>query len=149
MGALRCMSFRADDRVRMLLSSGSLGETFSANFGRSNRFMYGGADSKTEESYNDVYVLSLPGFVWFRADDRSQERRAHPACVVVGKGKRQMLSIGGKEIKAKWSSADSFPQGLGIFDMTALTWSKDGTYNADMDDYESPGVARDWYSKER
>ncbi|KAK3388740.1 hypothetical protein B0T20DRAFT_101681 [Sordaria brevicollis] len=119
-----------------------------ANIGRGNRFMYGGADSKTEESYNDVYVLSLPGFVWFRAADQSQERRAHPACAVVGKGKRQMLSIGGKEIKAKWSSKDSFPQGLGIFDMTAMTWSKDGIYDAEMGDYERPGVVRDWYSKD-
>ncbi|KAK1782273.1 hypothetical protein QBC45DRAFT_9122 [Copromyces sp. CBS 386.78] len=110
-------------------------------------FMYGGADSKTEESYRDVYFLSLPGFVWFKAADSSQEKRADPACVVVGKGKRQMLSIGGKEISAKWESADSFPQGLGIFDMTALTWSKDGSYDADMGDYESPGVVRDWYNK--
>ncbi|KAK3949584.1 hypothetical protein QBC32DRAFT_378245 [Pseudoneurospora amorphoporcata] len=110
-------------------------------------FIYGGADSKTEESYRDVYILSLPGFVWFKAADSSQEKRADPACVVVGKGKRQMLSIGGKEISAKWESADSFPQGLGIFDMTALTWLKDGSYDADMGDYESPDVVRDWYNK--
>ena len=107
--------------------------------------MYGGADSTFKESYNDVYVLSLPGFVWFKATDNSQEKRSGPTCVVVGKGKRQMLSIGGKEISANWASPDSFPQGLGIFDMTALTWSKE--YDADMDDYESPGVVRDWYNK--
>lgn len=107
--------------------------------------MYGGADSKFSESYNDVYILSLPGFVWFKATDTSQEKRASPACVVVGKGKRQMLSIGGKDIQAKMASADSYPQGLGIFDMTALTWSKE--YDADMGDYESPGVVRDWYQK--
>ena len=109
--------------------------------------MYGGMDSKTEESYNDVYVLSLPGFVWFKADGSSAEKRAYPACVVVGKGKRQMLSIGGKEMSAKWTSKDTSPQGLGVFDMTALTWSNDGAYDADLDDYESPSVVQDWYNK--
>lgn len=51
----------------------------------SNSFVYGGVDAGFTESYDDLYVLSLPGFVWFRADDRSNGVHSHGTCAVVGK----------------------------------------------------------------
>ena len=111
-------------------------------------FVYGGASVSYDTSFDDLYVLSLPGFHWFRADDtRSDTQRASSACVVVGK--RQMLTIGGVnyakgEVKY-WKDQDPWPQGLGIFDMTAMSWVRNGSYNAEAEEYQAPRMVQDWY----
>lgn len=43
------------------------------------------------------------------------------------------------------SDHDPFPQGLGIFDLVDLAWSKDGKYDADAEDYRTPKIVEDWY----
>jgi len=88
-------------------------------------------------------VLSLPGFVWSKIPSSDGGDRRNHDCVVVGK--RQMLSIGGSNDNAGWAEVDPFPQGLGILDLTALTWGND--YDADAKTYESPKVVQDWYDK--
>ncbi|KAK3312100.1 hypothetical protein B0H66DRAFT_394322 [Apodospora peruviana] len=112
-------------------------------------FVYGGAHPKEDEAYDDVYVLSLPAFNWFKADDAYGGGRASHSCVVVGK--RQMLSVGGTNnagfsgFKTQWAEPDPFYQGLGIFDMTMMTWSREGKYNAYAEEYQSPDVVKAWY----
>ena len=60
-----------------------------------------------------------------------------------------MLVVGGVDRKKNypdyWMERDPFPQGLGIFDMTAMTWVTNGSYNAKADPYRSPQVVEDWY----
>ncbi|KAK3338697.1 hypothetical protein B0H65DRAFT_560129 [Neurospora tetraspora] len=112
-------------------------------------FVYGGSTQSYDSSLDDLYVLSLPGFQWFRADDRSDTPRARGACVVVGK--RQMLAIGGVDFSKGppnskyWQDQDPLPQGLGLFDMTAMRWVRNGSYDADAEAYQSPQVVQDWY----
>jgi hypothetical protein len=56
-------------------------------------------------------------------------------------GKRQVLSIGG--FNAARTDKDGAPQGLLLFDMTALEW-KDA-YDASAADYERANSLREWY----
>ncbi|KAK1776751.1 hypothetical protein QBC45DRAFT_356772 [Copromyces sp. CBS 386.78] len=106
-------------------------------------FIYGGADRAFTEFYDDIYILSLPGFVWLKTDAHSVEPRNNHDCVVVGK--RQMLVVGGHgQNKSLWAE-DPFPQGLGIFDMVDLTWSEEGKYEAGAEDYRTPKLVEEWY----
>ncbi|CAH0051150.1 unnamed protein product, partial [Clonostachys solani] len=112
-------------------------------------FMYGGARDASDEAgkdtpFGDVWVLSLPGFVWHQADGAGINPRTHHACVRAGN--RQMLSIGGVNTTGSdgMSTKDSLPQGLGIFDMTRMEWKE--TYNADAEPYATPEIIKKWYA---
>ena len=136
--------------------------------------MYGGFNnpgggellpSQITENRNldQVYVLSLPAFAWFRADyPPSNPRYYHTLafsdfchdsrlltftrCEVVGN--RQMLSIGGVnplDVNSKTMSSDTATQGLQIFDMTAMKWSN--KYDAKAAPYVTPQVVKDWYQQ--
>ena len=106
-------------------------------------FLFGGANPNENEkaTYEDLYVLSLPGFQWFKVGDTFGGPRASHSCVVAGQ--RQMISIGGTSSNnfngggTNWDEPDTFGQGIGIFDMTALTWSTEGAYDAYAKKYES------------
>ncbi|KAK3399568.1 hypothetical protein B0T20DRAFT_165394 [Sordaria brevicollis] len=80
--------------------------------------------------------LSLPGFVWFRANERSNGVHSHGTCAVMGN--RQFIIIGGQNEKdgwlGIWQTQDPLPLGLGtcIFDMTALEWKSNGGYDAEV-----------------
>ncbi|EGO54068.1 hypothetical protein NEUTE1DRAFT_103541 [Neurospora tetrasperma FGSC 2508] len=109
-------------------------------------FIYGGENEAPRARYafyDDIYILSLLGFVWLKIDAHSVEPCNNQDCVVVGK--RQMLVVGG--LGKNWSTwdEDPFPQGLGIFDLTDLVWSKDGNYDADAEDYRTPKFVEEWY----
>ena len=126
------------------------------------RFMYGGhndaymnpvatanSSAQAQQSqFNQVYILSLPGFVWFKSNDSSAEARTAHTCELIGN--RQMISIGGlnpsksQRVNFAVSGVDSNPQGLGIFDMVDLKWTN--TYDANAAAYEVPNVVREWYS---
>jgi hypothetical protein len=100
--------------------------------------------------YNDVYVLTIPGFVWFKAPHLAPAARYMHTCEFVGA--RQLLSIGGLDnpeatlnIYQAYLTPDPFIQGIGIFDMTAMVWKS--TYDANALTYESPLVVKDWYSQ--
>jgi hypothetical protein len=58
-------------------------------------------------------------------------------------GKRQMLSIGGIQ-KNDWDVKDEFPQGMGILDMSALTWRT--AYDSHAPAYASPGKIKASYA---
>lgn len=101
--------------------------------------MFGGKDD--HEFFDDVSILSLPGFVWKSANARAKDwtGRAFMSCVRAGN--RQMIVVGGDSGRAK----DTFPKGLGVFDMTDLTW-KD-SYDAGAAEYDSPQVIKSWYDE--
>ncbi|KAK3358666.1 hypothetical protein B0T25DRAFT_72766 [Lasiosphaeria hispida] len=107
-------------------------------------FIFGG-DNKAVSGYpkyRDAYVLSLPGFVWTKLPEPPAGGRAYHSCVSVGK--RQVLSIGGLDDSGS-KEKDKAPQGLLVFDMTAMKWVD--FYNAGLGVYEAPGVIKDWYAK--
>lgn len=91
-------------------------------------------------------MLSLPGFIFFKADSLGT-RRADHACVVVGKGKRQMLSYGGVDggsgLRSTTTTPDPWRQGIGIFDMTEMKWMD--SYDPNATNYDVPAQVSSWY----
>ncbi|ERF73543.1 hypothetical protein EPUS_07748 [Endocarpon pusillum Z07020] len=111
-------------------------------------FVFGGYEQLNITS-NEVYVLSLPAFVWFKADHTATSpRRAHE-CNIVGQGGSQMAVIGGIDISfptgTTRNSPDPWTNGINVFDLSAMRW-KD-TYDPNNPPYQSPSVVRDWYTK--
>jgi hypothetical protein len=113
-----------------------------SNVGHS--FIFGGSNTLSKSDYSDMYTLSLPGFRWTRVSGLDNEARAEHTCAVVGK--RQLLSWGGNNDNRKegrWEAKDTFPQGIGIFDMTELKWK--GEYDPLAEEYESHSSIKSWY----
>lgn len=84
-----------------------------------------------------VYVLTLPAFHWLRTGDTPLYRRSLHSCNVVGN--RQMVSVGGTVSNAVGEDSiipDPWPQGLGIFDMSAMEWKEN--YDPEAKAYISP-----------
>jgi len=107
-------------------------------------FLFGGINQRDMFTYNDAYILSLPGFVWTKLPDPPAGPRAEQTCVAVGN--RQVLSIGGTNPNSKqWTDPDAAPNGLLVFDMTAMKWTD--SYDAKAAPYESPDIVKSWYSK--
>jgi hypothetical protein len=109
-------------------------------------FLYGGVDTQAGLSSDEVYVLSLPGFVFFKAPGSSTARADH-GCALVGR--RQLLSVGGTDGFLGFPNSlldpDPWRNGLGVFDMSRMVWSD--RYAADAAPYESPSVVTEWYSQ--
>ncbi|KAF6236380.1 hypothetical protein HO173_005471 [Letharia columbiana] len=121
-------------------------------------FLYGGQvgsniydNSSASQSINagldEVYVLSLPSFVWFKANYTSSDPRMFHTCNIVGN--RQMLSIGGlNPSAASWSAAindtDLFWEGVKVFDLTALQWTNH--YNVTAAPYLAPSPVAAHYA---
>ena len=105
------------------------------------------SDNSGQASFNVVYVLSLPGFVWFKVNDTTAEARTLHQCHLIGN--RQVLSVGGLNPSLDYDTAcnttDPFPQGLGIFDMVDLKWTN--SYDVEAAPYTLPTVIQDWYNK--
>lgn len=94
----------------------------------------------------DVYVLSLPGFVWKRVTPDASTARYQHTCEVVGN--RQILSIGGSSATVNdpilgFADKDPNAQGLAVFDMTDLEWKT--SYDAKAAPYVSADVVQQWY----
>ena len=102
---------------------------------------FGGFDPLT--AYDDVYVLSLPSFTWYKADYAPDTGRTLHTCHAVG---RQMIVIGGTSNDDSWQTGDSitgtyrdpWPWGLGVFDMSKMQWA--GEFDADAANYVTPDV---------
>ncbi|KAL8375649.1 hypothetical protein RB595_006977 [Gaeumannomyces hyphopodioides] len=100
-------------------------------------------------SPGEVYILTVPGFRWFKApqgavDDSDRFRHK---CAVAGRGGRQMIAVGGlpSRVQDGFGSRDPWANGLKVFDMTSLTWGD--SYNAGAPAYEAPEMVRKWYSE--
>lgn len=97
--------------------------------------------------FDEVFVLSLPSFVWFEANYTSSDPRWTHTCHIVGN--RQMLSIGGLNPSAPTHSAsinetDPFWEGVKVFDLTELQWTNH--YNATAAPYLAPSAVAAHYA---
>ncbi|KAF4889657.1 Kelch repeat-containing protein [Colletotrichum fructicola] len=106
-------------------------------------FIFGGhVDGRI--GFGDIWILSLPGFVWARAA-YTKTPRAQMGCVVAGR--RQLITVGGVDptllSSQLLSTKDPLDQGLGIFDLTKLQWKTQ--YDHDAAAYDSPDVIKSWY----
>ena len=96
---------------------------------------------------DEVYVLSLPSFVWFKANYTPSDPREGHTCHVVGN--RQMLSVGGLnpsaiDHDAAINETDPFWQGIKVFDLTAMQWTN--YFNATAAPYLAPSVVTAYYA---
>uniref|UniRef100_A0A8H7TNL8 Kelch repeat protein n=1 Tax=Bionectria ochroleuca TaxID=29856 RepID=A0A8H7TNL8_BIOOC len=108
-------------------------------------FVFGGYNVDQEETYKDIHILSLPGFVWTRASEEARSGRMQGTCVLAGK--RQLLSIGGTEAirdPDAWGAADPEPQGLSVFDLSEVLWKE--KYDANAAEYTTPNSIKAWYN---
>lgn len=91
-------------------------------------------------------MLSIPAFHWFKAPYAATTPRAGHACAAAPN--RQMIAVGGAQLNLPWLQAwldkDAWGNGLGVFDMSALTWST--AYNPAAAAYERPQVVSSYYS---
>lgn len=117
---------------------------------KSSRFIFGGLSSKNSgqpvtASFTDIYLLSIPSFSWIRLNDSTTQMRAAHQCEVIGN--RQMLVIGGYDPSNKilGNLPDSFYNGLGVFDMSNLSWSNQ--YDHLAPEYVRPGLIDDYYAQ--
>lgn len=97
---------------------------------------------------DEVYVLSLPAFVWFKANYNSVDPRIEHTCHVVG---NQMLSVGGlnpsrASSSVAYTDTDPFWEGIKVFDMTALKWTN--YFNANAGPYAPPQAIVNYYNGE-
>ena len=97
--------------------------------------------------FDEVYILSLPSFVWFKVNYTSSDPRIHHTCNIVGQ--RQMLSIGGinpsaVNISAAYNNTDPYWEGIKVFDLTKLQWTN--YYNANAAPYVSPSAIAAHYA---
>jgi hypothetical protein len=117
------------------------------------RFVYGGVETTAETdgqvfSYPDAWILTIPGFNWFPAEAsgiNSPGSRSFHTCELIGQ--RQVLMYGGFNYRngsGDFREVDPMTQGIGVFDMTSLTW-KD-SYDPVAPAYEQPQAVADWYS---
>jgi hypothetical protein len=90
--------------------------------------------------FSKVYILSLPAFTWIQVPVSADQRAAHNCRVI---GNRQMISIGGA-VNNNSIFIDPWPNGMGIFDMTELTWGS--TYNATAAPYVPSKPVSAYYS---
>ncbi|KAI3540189.1 kelch repeat protein [Colletotrichum filicis] len=110
-------------------------------------FLFGGTAGFSNRAYSDVFVLSLPGFVWRQVQFDDVSPRTDHHCAVVGN--RQMIVVGGRTTSKSvgnlegWALRDPWPQGLGLFDLVEWTWKDD--YNASAGAYRSHEEIQRWY----
>ncbi|KAF3801759.1 hypothetical protein GCG54_00014977 [Colletotrichum gloeosporioides] len=108
-------------------------------------FLFGGL-TDNRVGFGDVWILSLPGFVWIQADAK-QMPRAYMSCVVAGR--RQMITVGGVDPSlpqgTPMEDPDTFHQGIGVLDLTSLEWTDE--YNSLAAAYESLNAVKSWYNE--
>lgn len=109
-----------------------------------NIYMFGGSWADDERSaYNDMWILSLPSFKWFKVEYPTQASwqiaggRTSHTCQIIGN--RQMAIIGGGR------SAEAHDQcrntSLFVFDMSTLSW-RNG-FDSTQEAYVLPALITD------
>lgn len=114
-------------------------------------FVYAGwDDADSSSAYDEVFVLSLPSFHWFKADYNSEHPRHGLTCEHVGGG--QVLTIGGLDTslvgtaagyEGPFSTVDPFEQGLAVFDLNTLSFTD--SYTANRSDYNMSTLVQEYY----
>ena len=123
---------------------------------RNDRFIHGGIINNSlgpNSQTDEIYILSLPSFQWFKADYPSLYPRTGHKCVATGTS--QMVIIGGLDptevSDGLWKgfngSADPWPQGLGVFDMTSLQWRS--SYTANASHYVPPAMIQQYFAGQK
>lgn len=107
-----------------------------------HRFIYGGFHLGDINSFglDKVYILTLPAFQWVETPATGGTVRSGHHCQIIGQ--RQMLSIGGHG--NDFDSQDPWTSGMGIFDMTKLTWGFN--YDAKAAPYTPPSLVTNYYN---
>jgi hypothetical protein len=107
--------------------------------------MYGGYDPKQSIIYDDVYILSLPSFVWTKVYSGENPKFGHTCHTA---GKRQMMTVGGLLDASMYAvettgRLPSFTNikcdkwgGVALFDLCNLTWGS--FFNPYASDYQVP-----------
>jgi len=115
-----------------------------------NVYIYGGYDPTQSIMYDDIYVLSLPSFVWTKVYSGQNPKFGHTCHSA---GKRQMMTVGGS-LDASMYAVETTGQipnltsmtcdkwgGVALFDLSSLTWSS--FFDAHAPDYQVPGKVVD------
>lgn len=117
-------------------------------------FMYagwGGNLGPAAIPYDEVFVLSLPSFNWFKASYGAANPRHALTCHSAGGG--QMITIGGVNSTTNgpknlyndvFNTADQFTQGLAVFDISSMAW-KSG-YSVNRTEYVPAPVVQSYYN---
>lgn len=97
-----------------------------------NIYVYGGA-GPNNQYYDDIYVLSLPSFIWTQVYGPGQSPRWGHECHAVG---RQLITVGGASTWGTGSPCDWESKGVGILDVNTMIWGS--VYTANSSNYEVP-----------
>ncbi|KIW08569.1 uncharacterized protein PV09_00534 [Verruconis gallopava] len=101
--------------------------------------------------YDEVYVLSLPSFNWFKADYLAENPRHGLTCNHIGGG--QILTVGGVNTTQNgpnnlyddvFNTPDQFTQGLNVFDLSTMAWAT--SYSAQKQTYSPAAAIQQYYS---
>ena len=126
--------------------------------GDDSRFIHGGVvdyqPGPDTANSDQMYILSIPAFRWFSAKYTPSIPRGGHTCH--GTNTNQMILIGGVdprnetfELESAYygdDPKDSWAQGIGVFDMTALKF-KD-SYQAKARAYQPAEIIREYYTVE-
>ena len=83
-------------------------------------YVYGGRGVNSQV-FDDIYVLSLPSFIWTKIYQGNSPRHSH-SCHRLGS--RLMVSVGGiSSFNTTAAPCDWETKGVAIFDMSNVTWS--------------------------
>ena len=95
--------------------------------------MYGGRGAG-DQYLDDMWVLSLPGFVWVNIYQGNSPRAGHTCHRV---GPRTLITVGGTANSNYGSPpCDWETKGVGVLDMSEVTWGS--VYNAEAANYLVP-----------
>ncbi|KAI0528418.1 hypothetical protein GGR58DRAFT_509367 [Xylaria digitata] len=102
-------------------------------------YLYGGSNSNQYYALDDVWILSIPAFTWFKVDTHGSTSRQDHSCHTAG---NQIISIGGYPSVINSTDPDEWNQGIGVLDLSSWRWT--GQYRANTT-YATPQFIKDWY----
>jgi hypothetical protein len=112
------------------------------------RYLYGGVNTQNGGYFDDLYVLSIPGFVWFKANyTPTAASRYTSSCSTTGNS--QMIIYGGLTTANALGlpkgnfTPDPWAQGVAVVDLPSMTFKT--SYESKASAYDSPQVVKDWY----